>query len=495
MALSELKRSRRPLSTRRRLVASILTALLVVLAVTGTIAVVVVRDRLIERVDRDLESTAASIRAFTTPDQLRALGQRPNPGANNQATMVLDASGATVVLIPAGTPTHRIPPPDLANFQVADLVARAGKPFSRHAQGSSVTYRVLVSKFGDTGAVLVLAAPITDQQETVRQLATILLIAAVAAVVVIGSLVWLLSRVAIKPIDDMIGVAGAIGGGELGARIDTDSNNAEVARLASALNAMLSQLEIAFAAKEASEARLRRFAADASHELRTPLTTIQGWADLYASGGADSPEMLATAMDRISSETQRMTALVEDLLLLARLDQQRPLDHQPVDLRAVVADSVEDLRTVQAGRPVTVDLPPESVVVHGDEARLRQVVANLLTNIRVHTDPDVPAHISLVIHGAGAQLVIADEGLGLSEADAAHAFDRFYRSEDSRARTSGGTGLGLAIVRSVIEAHCGTITLATAPGEGAAFTVWLPFDQPIAGHRDAAVRLAGPVIV
>ena len=137
---------------------------------------------------------------------------------------------------------------------------------------------------------------------------------------------------------------------------------------------MLSQLEVAFAAKDASEARLRHFAADASHELRTPLTTIQGWADLYASGGANSPEMLATAMDRISRETQRMTALVEDLLLLARLDQQRSLHHEPVDLRAIVSDSVEDLRTVQARRPITVGLPPEPAVVHGDEARLRQVV-------------------------------------------------------------------------------------------------------------------------
>jgi two-component system OmpR family sensor kinase len=486
MAESLSTRPRRLPSTRRRLVASILAALLVVLTVAGTVAVVVVRDRLIERVDRDLESSVASIRAFTTPEQLRALGQRPNPGANSQAIMVLDATGATVLLIPAGTPTHPTPPPDLSDFGVADLVARAGKPFSRHAQGSSVTYRVLVSKFGDNGDVLVLAAPTTDQQETIRQLATIQLVAAVAALVVIGSLVWLFSRVGIKPIEDMIGVASAIGRGDLAARVDTDPNSTEVARLAAALNAMLNQLEVAFAGKDASEARLRRFAADASHELRTPLTTIQGWADLYASGGASSPEMLSKAMDRISRETQRMSALVEDLLLLARLDQQRPLDHQPVDLRAVLADCVEDLRTIQPRRPVTVDLPPGPVVIQGDEARLRQVVANLLTNIRVHTDPDVPAHITLGIEGARAKLVIADDGPGLAEQDAARAFDRFYRSEHSRARSSGGTGLGLAIVRSVIEAHGGKITLASTPGEGAAFTILLPCYQAIAAGRDTS---------
>jgi two-component system OmpR family sensor kinase len=457
-------------------VASILAALLVVLTVAGAVAVAVVRDRLIARVDRDLESSAASVRAFATPDQLGALGQRPNFG-NNQAVIVFGPTGATVVLIPATTPTHRIPPPDLANFGVADLAARAGKPFSRGAAGSSVTYRVLVSKFGTTGDLLVVAAPTTDQQETVRQLATILLVAAVAALVVIGSLVWLFSRVAIKPIDDMIRVASAIGGGDLAARIDTDSRNPEVLRLAEALNAMLNQLEVAFAAKEVSEVRLRRFAADASHELRTPLTTIQGWADLYASGGTSSPEMLAKAMDRISRETQRMSALVEDLLLLARLDQHRSSDREPVDLRAVVADSVGDLRTVEPRRPVALTLPPEPVIVHGDEARLRQVVANVLTNIRVHTDPDVAAHVTLGADGRGAQLVISDDGPGLTESDAAHAFDRFYRSEESRARSSGGTGLGLAIVRSVIEAHGGTISLASASGEGAAFTIWLPYDH------------------
>jgi two-component system OmpR family sensor kinase len=480
MAASSKRRRHLP-STRRRLVASILAAILVVFTITGTVAVVVVRDRLTERVDRDLEDSARSIRAFITPEQLIALSQRPNPGGNNAVTMLLDATGATVARIPAGTPTHRIPLPDLANFQVGDLVARAGTPFSRDAgHGSSITYRVLVSKFGDNGDLLVVAEPLTDQKDTIRQLATILLVAAVAALLVIGSLVWLFSRVAIKPIDDMIDVASAIGGGDFGARIDTDPNSTEVARLAAALNAMLNRLEAAFASKEASEARLRRFAADASHELRTPLTTIQGWADLYASGGATSPEMLDKAMDRISHEAQRMSVLVEDLLLLARLDQHRPLEHQPVDLRAVVADSVEDLRTVQPGRPVTVDLPLEPVVVHGDEPRLRQVVANLLTNIRVHTDPDVPAYITLRLDHAGAQVVIADDGPGFTEPDTARAFDPFYRSEDSRARSSGGTGLGLAIVRSVIDAHGGTITLASTPGEGAAFTIWLPVNPAIA---------------
>ena len=477
------KGRRRLRSTRGRLVASIMAALLVVLTIAGTAAVIVVRDRLIGRVDHDLESTSSSIVAFTTPSELAALGQRPNPGASTQATIVLDATGSTLVRIPAGTSSHPVPPPDLSNYSVADLVARAGTPFTRHAVGSSITYRVLATRFGD-GDVLLVAAPITDQQETIHQLVTIQLVAAVAALLVIGSLVWLATRVTIKPIEDMIGVASAIGGGDLGARIDTDATSTEVTRLAEALNAMLNQLEDAFAAKDASESRLRRFAADASHELRTPLTTIQGWADLYASGGADSAEMVSKAMDRIGRETQRMSRLVEDLLLLARLDQERPLDRAPVDLRAVVADSVEDLRTNEPLRPITVELPSHAIIVAGDEARLRQVVANLLTNIRVHTNPDVAAHVTLEVDDARTRLVISDEGPGLSEEDAARAFDRFYRSEGSRARSSGGTGLGLAIVQSLIEAHGGTITLTSAPGRGVALTIRLPVEPNITDNPD-----------
>jgi two-component system OmpR family sensor kinase len=461
-------------STRRRLVASILTALLVVLAVTGYIAIDVVRARLIDRVDRDLQSTADSITAFSTPEQIRELAQRPLPGTSNQATMVVDAGGVTVALIPAGTATHPLPPPDLSNFGAPDLAARASDPFSRHAQRGSVTYRVLVARFGDNGDLLVVAAPLTDQSATIRQLATIQAIATAAAILVIGSLVWLFSRAAIKPIDDMITVATAIGGGDLAARVDTPSTSVEVRRLAEALNAMSNHLEAAFTAQGASEAQLRRFAADASHELRTPLTTIQGWVDLYASGGADSPEMVSKAMDRISREAQRMTALVEDLLLLARLDQQNPLAQTPVDLRVVVDESVADFRAIEPNRAITAHLPAEAVIVSGDDARLRQVVANLLTNIRVHTSPETPAHVRLGAAAGHAELVISDEGPGLSDVDATHAFDRFYRSEESRARNSGGTGLGLAIVRSIIEAHGGTISLASAPGGGATFTILLP---------------------
>ena len=391
--------------------------------------------------------------------------------------MVVDATGATLLLIPAGTPTHPIPPPDLANFSVADLAARAGQPFSRHAtQGSSVTYRVLVSKFGDNGDMLVLAAPITDQQETLRQLATIQLVAAVAALIVIGTLVWLFSRVAIKPIEDMIGVATAIGEGDLGARIDADSHGTEVARLASALNAMLNQLEVAFAAKDASEARLRRFAADASHELRTPLTTIQGWADLYASGGANSAEMISKAMDRISGETQRMAALVEDLSSspasissvpsTANPSTSEPSSLTPSRTSEPSNPNARSRSTCHPGRSSSAATRPgydRSSPICSPISACTPIPSCLPTSPWASTMPT-------------PTLVIADDGHGLTEQDAAHAFDRFYRSEDSRARTAGGTGLGLAIVQSVIEAHGGEITLASAPGEGAVFTIRLPRD-------------------
>ncbi len=195
-------------------------------------------------------------------------------------------------------------------------------------------------------------------------------------------------------------------------------------------------------------------------------------------------------MDRISHETQRMASLVEDLLLLARLDQERPLDHEPVDLRAIVADSIEDFRTNQP-RPLTVDLPAQPVIVEGDEASTPPAGRRQPPDQYPRpTNPDVAAHVTLADDGLRTMLVIADEGPGLAEPDAAAAFDPFYRSEDSRARSSGGTGLGLAIVRSVIEAHGGTITLASAPSNGVTLTIWLPVDCNIAHINDTDPRPA-----
>jgi two-component system OmpR family sensor kinase len=263
---------------------------------------------------------------------------------------------------------------------------------------------------------------------------------------------------------------------------------------------MLARIERSFRAQQASEeqaraseTRMRRFVADASHELRTPLTSIRGFAELYRQGAAGSPEETARLMQRIESEGSRMGVLVEDLLQLARLDQQRPLTITPVDLAEVAGDAVHDARAVQPDRPINLHLDEslsEVPVVLGDEARLRQVVGNLVTNALVHTPRTAPVTVRISDEPAAGDasadgddggvvvLQVADQGPGMAPEDAARVFERFYRADPSRARTAGGTGLGLAIVSALVAAHGGTVHLDTAPGRGAAFTVRLPRSGP-----------------
>jgi two-component system OmpR family sensor kinase len=289
------------------------------------------------------------------------------------------------------------------------------------------------------------------------------------AVVLAGGIVWLTVRRGLRPIDEMIVTAERIADGDLGERAPVPKRADEVGHLSNALNTMLDRIEEAVGAKSASEARTRRFAADASHELRTPLTSIRGYAELYRQG-ARSPEEVERAMARIEREAVRMGVLVEDLLLLARIDQGRPLEHAPVDLTALVLDAATAARAIEPDRRFTVDVGERPVVVAGDGHRLRQVVDNLLTNVREHTTPATAVSLRLSATDDAATLVVADDGPGMAADVAARVFDRFWQAEPTRR----GTGLGLSIVREIVAAHGGTIDLVTAPGEGASFTVTLP---------------------
>jgi two-component system OmpR family sensor kinase len=227
------------------------------------------------------------------------------------------------------------------------------------------------------------------------------------------------------------------------------------------------------ATKTESEARMRRFVADASHELRTPLTSILGYAELHRQG-ATSPEEIARGMARIEREAKHMADLVEDLLLLARLDQARPLADDPVDLTRIVKEAVADARAADPERSIVVDLSGQPSVIRGDRLRLRQVLDNLLTNIRDHTEADTVATITLANGDGAAILTVADDGPGMSPDEAARAFERFWQAEPSATHPRRGAGLGLAITAELIAAHHGTITLDTAPGRGTSFTISLP---------------------
>ena len=260
------------------------------------------------------------------------------------------------------------------------------------------------------------------------------------------------------------------------ARADDET---EVGRLGLALNGMLGQIESAATAREASmraleasERKLRRFVADASHELRTPLAAVRAYAELFTRGAADRPADLERSMSGISRESERMSVLVDDLLLLARLDEGRPLASEPVALHEVVAEAVETAQTVDPERPIEADI--DAAVVLGDRDRLRQVVDNLLANVRAHTPDGRPSASTLRSRDGIAVLEVADSGPGLDPEEAAHAFERFYRADPSRSRASGGAGLGLSIVAAVTEAHGGRASVSSVQGEGATFRIELP---------------------
>ncbi|TDC76740.1 HAMP domain-containing sensor histidine kinase [Actinomadura sp. 7K507] len=378
-----------------------------------------------------------------------------------------------------------------------DLSGRIDQPFTVSGTGGSgSSWRILAQPIpGGNGAILVLAFSLDEVDRTVRRL---MVIDAIVGVVVLAGLVGLgvwVVRASLRPLAEVEETAGAIAAGDLSRRVPRADPRTEMGRLGESLNAMLAQIEAAFRARAESEAgarrsertalrseeRMRRFVADASHELRTPLTAIRGFAEFYRQGAARSPEELDRLIGRIEETASRMGLLVEDLLLLARLDRQRPIERRPVDLLAVAADSVQEARVLAPER--TIDLSVEGGLayqVRGDEPRLRQVLGNLLTNAIVHTPEGTPVEVRLApgtLRGAPAAMVeIADLGPGLSPEHAERVFERFYRADEARSREGGGAGLGLAIVAALVAAHEGLVEADSEPGEGATFRVLLPLD-------------------
>jgi two-component system, OmpR family, sensor kinase len=332
-------------------------------------------------------------------------------------------------------------------------------------------YRLIAETLGEEGTVVV-ALPLTEVRATQRRLLLIGGGVSGFVLVAIGLAAYWLTRRELRPLERMAQKAGAIAGGDLSQRVEPDDPRTEVGRLGGALNTMLHEIERAFRERLAAEERLRQFVADASHELRTPVTSIRGFAELFRRGAGDRPADLANVMRRIEQEGERMGALVEELLLLARLDQGQPLERQPVDVAAVVEAAVEAARAADPERPIEVD-SQRPLIVLGAESRLRQVVDNLLTNARVHTPPGTAIHVRLAAADEQAVLEIADEGPGVPAEEVDRIFERFYRTDRSRTRSQGGVGLGLAIVRSLVEAHGGAVAYRPRPGGGSIFSVAL----------------------
>jgi two-component system OmpR family sensor kinase len=323
------------------------------------------------------------------------------------------------------------------------------------------------------GSKLVVAAPLTEVEASLHHLLLIELLVSLGVVAAIVGLGLWLVRLSLRPLARIEQTAGAIAAGDLSRRIENADERTEVGRLSVALNAMLGQIESAFAERTASEQRLRRFVGDASHELRTPLASVKAYAELFERGARDRPEDLARAMAGIEREADRMGVLVDDLLLLARLDQGRPLERKEIDLTEVAREAVDVARVLEPDRPLDL-VAPEPVVVEGDPERLRQVVDNLLANVRAHTPAATPATVSVARQNGTALLEVSDEGPGLTDEQAERVFERFYRGDPARSRSEGGTGLGLAIVAAIARAHEGDVEVERRDGSGVVFRVSMP---------------------
>jgi two-component system OmpR family sensor kinase len=463
-----------------------LTIALVVLVGVGLIVADVatytaLRSFLVQRVDQQLRAAigpAAGMLEHAMP------GMRPGGGPgdaipNGSYVAAFDASGQLVVDRFALTYESATQPakPDLP-LNVGTQ-GPGSSPFTVGSVHGGLRYRVLVTPITGGGS-LVVAIPLADVTDTLRRLLAIALFVTVGALAGMGVLSWWTVRRELQPLERIETTAGAIAAGDLSQRVEEIDPRTEVGRLGVALNVMLGRIEGEMDERRAAEESLRRFLADASHELRTPLTSIRGYAELFRRGADASPEDTALAMRRIEQEGERMGVLVDDLLFLARSGQgeSRPIAHEPVDLAAMAHDAVHDARAVDPSREIALDTP-DGLTVDGDEPRLRQVFANLLSNAIAHTPAGTPVSVRVNAEDGWAKIAVSDRGPGLTAEQAAKVFEPFYRADPSRGRVvgdedGGGAGLGLSIVAAIAEAHGGSATVTGEPNQGATFTVRLP---------------------
>ena len=485
-----------------KLIVAVLALVAVALALIGLASVAALDGYLVGRLDDQLQTVAR--RNADHPPQSGGSGGRPPGPPSPYLIQYRDANGKVGREISNDLLEEGQQPPRVSD-DPAWLRGNAGKAATVPATGGGGRWRVAVQPLRDgSGGSVVVAASLDGIDRTADRLQLIDLVVSLVVLLVLAGAGAAIVRASLRPLVEIEQTARAIAAGDLTRRVPDRDPRTEVGRLGQALNSMLAQIESAFGARAASEAsarrseeaarqsedRMRRFVADASHELRTPLTTIRGFAELYRQGASRDPAELDRLMRRIEDQAARMGLLVEDLLLLARLDQQRPLDRSPVDLLALAADAVNDARAVAPDRRIELVLgggdgdPGSALIVLGDGQRLRQVLANLVNNALTHTPAGSPVEVRVGgwdLDGApGAAVEVVDHGRGLAPQQAERVFERFYRADPARSHAAGGTGLGLSIVAALVAVHGGTVQVDSVPGRGARFRVVLPL-APDAG--------------
>lgn len=484
---------RRPLSSQ--LVALITGLLALELIMAGTIMLGLLQRYLVSQVDEELRATATSFMKI------------------HSTTLAMDESGPPTLyyihkLLPGYTNSVYFYEPTVRNSgtPVIPKLLKIGElpetedgitsPVSVSSTKSGSNWRVVAFPISvkepiPSIGVMTVALPLTDIQRTLRTTSSYFLLAGSVIVVLGGILGSTLVRRSLLPLRSIESTAGKIAAGDLTQRIAPQPATTEVGSLALSLNAMLTQVEQSFQAREASEAKIRRFVSDASHELRTPLAAISGYCELFAMGGVPD-ERICEVMGRIQSESTRMAALVEDLLTLARLDEGRPLNFEDIDLVTLADNAIFDLEALDPSRTVGLcgtngHTPPPSLVVTADRDRIAQVFTNLIGNIVRYTPEGSPVEIALERTTSTAIVEFRDHGPGIADAERLKVFERFYRSDTSRARSNGGSGLGLAIVSGIISAHKGSVAMVKTPGGGLTVHVELPLSTTdISGENFAS---------
>ncbi|MDR6559725.1 two-component system OmpR family sensor kinase [Arthrobacter pascens] len=456
--------------------AIIMALMLVALAVTGAGTLTLLRTYLEGQVDDKLQAAVQSAERQRSFNQLIA----PNPVVPTDYTVTVYYPGSVASNLD-GKPDR----PDIDSISLDEARQRGLKPYQvRGSDGKN--WRVVAVSVVDSDqerAVVVVGLPLSPVDEVLRH-ATLVVVGVGLLAMILASFIasWTVTR-SFRPLARVEKTAAAIAAGDLSRRVAVENPATEVGRLGRSLNAMLAHIEAAFAARMASEDRMRRFAADASHELRTPLVTIRGYSELYRHGALQSDEDISSAMGRIESEAKRMGSMVEDLLLLARLDEQRPLQQKPVDLQLLAHDAVVDTQASDRDRSITLlgldggNAVPAPVL--GDEAKLRQVVGNLVGNALRYTPEGTPIELAVGVRTGEdgerrAVLEVRDHGPGIPDSEAPKIFERFYRSDTSRTRDTGGSGLGLAIVAAIVGSHGGSVRVNATEGGGATLVVSLP---------------------
>ncbi len=386
---------------------------------------------------------------------------------------MLDAGGTVVRADTADAGAPALPPLD-----VAAVRERNASAFTVEAADGDGSWRVAAVPLpADDGSVVV-AADLGELERTVDRLALLQALIGTLVLLAVSGLACVVVRSSLRGLVDVEEAAAAVAAGDLTRRVPARNPRTETGTLAASFNSMVGQVQTAFATRAASEDRVRRFVADAGHELRTPLTSIRGFAELHRQGAVTDPADVTRLLRRIEDEASRMGLLVEDLLALARLDEQRPLQLSEVDLAVLAGDAVSGALVLEPERPVTLTVADGVPLVRGDEARLRQVLTNLVGNALQHTPNGTPVQVRVGARDGQAVLEVADEGPGMRADVAARVFERFYRADASRTRASGGSGLGLSIVAALVRASGGRLELDTAPGRGATFRVILPVAGP-----------------